>query len=246
MTRPLAGVLLLAALCWPGETFDVCNSKFFRLEACLKNIVELSGPSLTDPVRYPDRPNSSRIDKYQLSNIRLAGVTNFALLSVSFRYFKLTRIVEKTLGLKVSVEVKAEFQWPSIRLAMNTWLQHTLNGKTRDLTDHMTLSYRNVTFTKIWQMWLMEDKGSGAYYYEVKNIIPGKLGPEIDAERVIRINNTSQYREPANTIMYSMALSHVLDAGYAYLPSIKGNLKTAMNEWLDDNVIPTLEKKMAA
>ena len=249
MSRPLAGVLLLAALCWPGKTVDVCHPSFVTVHSCLEHVMEDSGPNLTDLanrlLRYPNRSGSDSTHRYQFINIRLEGVTKLKLLPISAKFFSRTG-AEGTPGFISSVDMKAEFKWPSIGLAMKAWALLNENGATPDLVSSPMLVFSKASFTKTWQVWLMkemkEGKATGVHYLEVQNIKPGKLRLEIDGDWAssININNFQEFSAPASTD----TKRHVHETVLTYLPSIKTNLMTAMNKWLDDIVLPTLGKKL--
>ena len=138
MARVLpSGVLLLAALCWVGETADVCDltKATGNRMSCLGEVMNGAKPDLATRIRQIDIPNwtgKTMVHEYQFTNIRLTKATDLRLETVTYTGARDANA--KPRGFVASKEMKVKLEWPDIKLAMKAWVRVCLNGACHDMT----------------------------------------------------------------------------------------------------------------
>ena len=236
--------LLLAALCWVGETTDVCNINKAKVDwvSCLDEVMKPALPDLSALIRkiqIPIRNGSFARYAYQITNMHFEGATNLTVRKASYGEAE-----KKTFNEDKAMSV--DLEWQSIKLAMNVSAKFCYyTGPCRQAIARSTLRFNDATFALAWKVWILKNRTTlhKRYVTIPRFFSNSRIRLEIGTNSIrdnIKVNSSPD----SDFGLASNLWAIVNEAWRLYKSDIKDQLASKMDDWFHDSVFPTLAKKM--
>ena len=220
MVRLLSGVLLLAALCWTGESRDVCNSSTIaQAESCVKKVMNEKRKKLPGLIALvtPNTRFSKDISVPQYRHIRYENAESIKMTMMD------SSIVFPTSGPSMSIICKWE-QPLTVTMEIRYKTCMPPGSKTCSIFNaHATTTFTDIIFIKNWKK---GDPGTGTVTTE---------GPHTK----LNVTEKAAYNRLVEARRDGMI--HAAAAGLR--ESIKG-LEIMLNYWFNKNILPFLSTEM--
>ena len=244
--------LLLAALCWAGETAGVCDftRKTGNITLCSQQAMDQTIDNLPARIQQIKIPSWKvpvwRIE-YRITNIHFEGATNPMVKDASYGESK-NKKAGGFSGFVGSKEITVNLKWPSITLVMDvssTRLCLKVGPCGRVTAARATLRFNVATLAKKLPASIFKNKTSNNRYVSIHTYTRANVRLEIGANPVrnnIQVNSSPDSDKAlAGSVWFPIS-----EAWKQRKSNIIDQLRQKMDDWLAFHFQPTLAKKLKA